>query len=160
MLEADVVELLESGCGLLIGLVTAAGKPLAARGWGLTVLSDGTRARILLGGEELGRLGYPPGGEISTMVAVTGSSVLTLRSIQLKGPITATRLMDDDDADRLRSYCNDFFDDVAAVDSFPRHLMERMIPPAMCTCEFDIVEVYNQTPGPNAGARVEATAIE
>ena len=157
MLEPDVVDLLESGCGLVIGLVTADGKPLATRGWGLDVLDGGERARVLLGTEELARLGYPPGGEISTTIATTGCSVLTLRSIQLKGPITSLEPADDDDLERLERYCDAFFDDVAVVDSMPRHLMQRMVPDGFHRCEFDVVEVYNQTPGPNAGAAVQTS---
>jgi hypothetical protein len=157
MLEPDVIDLIESGCGMLAGFVTASGLPFATRGWGLTVLGDGKRARLLVGTVEMQHLGYPPGGEISTTVAVTGANILTLRSVQLKGPITSVEPMNDDaDARRLSSYCNGYFDDVLVVDSIPRYLMERMVPADLMACEFEIVEVYDQTPGPNAGAAVVA----
>jgi len=159
MLEPDVIDLLESGCGMLIGFVTAEGMPFATRGWGMTVLDEGTRVRMLVGRAEMARLGYPPGGEVGTMVAVTGCSVLTLRGVQLKGPVTAVEPVNDhDDTRRLESYCNAFFDDVMVVDSVARYLMERLVPTELVACEFDIVEVYNQTPGPNAGAPVAARA--
>ena len=44
------------------------------------------------------------------------------------------------------------------VDSMARYLMERLVPTEFVACEFDIVEVYDQTPGPNAGAPVAARA--
>jgi hypothetical protein len=157
VLEPDVIDLIESGCGMLAGFVTASGKPFASRGWGLTVLEGGKKARVLVSADELRRLGYPPGGEISSIVAVTGASILTLRSIQLKGPITAVEPMNDDaDPARLASYCDGYFGDVMVVDSIPRYLMERMVPAHLLACEFEIDEVFDQTPGPNAGAAVSA----
>jgi hypothetical protein len=158
MLEPDVIDLLESGCAMLVGLVTASNKPFATRGWGLEVLDGGTRARVLVGSQDLDRLGYSNGGANSSMIAVTGCSVLTLRSTQIKGPIGTIGPADDDDMQRSLRYCNAFFDDVAVVDSIPRYLMERLIPPTLLACEFDIVEVYDQTPGPNAGAPVATRA--
>jgi hypothetical protein len=155
MLEPDVVDLLESGCALLVGLVTASRTPFATRGWGLEVLAGGTRARVLVDTDDLDRLGYADGAT-SSMVAVTGCSVLTLRSTQIKGAIDTIEPAGRDDMQRSARYCNAFFDDVAVVDSIPRHLMERMIPSTLVACEFDIVEVYDQTPGPNAGAPVAA----
>jgi hypothetical protein len=157
VLEPDVVDLIESGCGMLAAFVTASGQPFATRGWGLTVVDDGEKARLLVGAVEMQHLGYPPGGEISTTVAVTGANILTLRSVQLKGPITAVERMNNvDDPRRLASYCNGYFNDVMVVDSIPRYLMERMVPTEFVACEFEIVEVYDQTPGPNAGAAVAA----
>jgi hypothetical protein len=156
MLEADVIDLLESGCALLAGFITHAGKPFAARGWGLNVLDGGTTARMLVGTEDLAHLGYPPGGEIATMIAATGCSVLTLRSTQLKGPIVSVEAANDGDIERMRRYCDGYFGDVTSVDLIPRYLMERMVPAGLAACVFDIVEVYDQTPGPNAGAPVES----
>ena len=158
MLEPDVVDLLESGCAMLVGFVTAAGTPFATRGWGMQVLDDGTRARVLVGRDEVAKLGYPPYGEISTVVAVTGCHVLTLRSTQLKGPIASIEPANDDDLVRMERYCDAFFDDVAVVDSVPRYLMERLVPATQLACTFEIIEVYDQTPGPNAGAPMASKA--
>jgi hypothetical protein len=158
MLEPDAVDLLESGCGMLVGFITAAGTPFATRGWGMKVQDDGTRVRVLVGRDEVARLGYAPGGEISTMVAVTGCNVLTLRSAQLKGPIISIEPANDDDRERSTTYCDAFFDDVAVVDSVPRYLMERLVPATQLACTFEIVEAYDQTPGPNAGAPMAAKA--
>jgi hypothetical protein len=158
MLDPDVIDRLESGCGLAVGFVTASGLPFGTRGWGLTVLDNATRARLLLRAEEVDRLGYPSTDEIRTMVAVTGCSVLTLRATQIKGPISFVEPANDDDKRKMAEYCNAFFDDIAKVDAIPRHMMERLVPPTIVACVFEVVEVYDQTPGPNAGAPVEAVA--
>lgn len=102
VLEADMIELLESGCGLIVGMVTSQGAPLAARGWGLSVLEGGRAARILLASAQPAVLGYPSGGEAGTVIAATGANVLTLRSIQLKGPITTVEAADGHDLARMQ----------------------------------------------------------
>jgi hypothetical protein len=154
MLDERVIELLESGCGLIMGLVTAGGRPLAARGWGLTLAGQGQRGRILVGARDLEALGHGWPSAVGTWTAVTGADVLTLSSAQLKGPITAIEPVGE--ADRVRSarYCDAFFDAVAEVDSIPRHMMERLVPDDLVACEFEVVEAYDQTPGPGAGSRL------
>ena len=158
MLQPDQVELLEAGCGLVIGFVTPSGAPFVTRGWGLDLSDNASRARVLVGAATFASLGYPPGGEIGTMMASTGCNVLSLKAVQLKGPITDIHPADDRDLARLRRYCTAFFDDVNIVDNVPRRLMERLVPTAIVVCEFDVVETYDQTPGPNAGAQLGARA--
>jgi hypothetical protein len=151
MLEADVVELLESGCALVVGFVTLDGAPYATRGWGLTLLEEARTARLLVGTADLAALGHRQGGLLGTMIATTGANVLTLRSAQLKGPIIAVESAGHDDHRRMSRYCDAFFSDVALVDDIPRRLMERLVPEEVSVCTFTITEWYDQTPGPNAG---------
>ena len=48
VIEAEVAELLESPCSLIVGTVDADGLPDATRGWGVEVLAGGTQVRVLL----------------------------------------------------------------------------------------------------------------
>ena len=154
MLEQGVIELLESGCALVVGLVTAEGHPLAARGWGLRLADGGARARVLVNPVDLERLGHGRAQVPGTWIAVTGANVRTLSSAQLKGPVTAIDAVTDDDRDVCARYCEAYFDDVEVVDSIPRSLMERLVPDELVALRFDVVEAYDQTPGPGAGARL------
>lgn len=158
MLQADVVELLESGCALIVGLVTARGLPCASRGWGLTFGKGGERARLLLPTSDIQSLGHPDGGLAGTMIAATGCHILTLRSMQLKGMVVSVEEATAADDARFSGYCGAYFEAVAEVDSIPRYLMERMVPRAVAAVTFDVGELYDQTPGPNAGAAVVADA--
>jgi hypothetical protein len=153
LLESGVIELLESKCALIVGLVTADGRPLAGRGWGLTLRDDGARGRILVNPLDVARLGHPSEA-VGSWIAVTGANVLTLRSAQVKGPIAALEPADDGDWSTCAGFCDRFFDDVEVVDSIPRWMMERLVPEALLAVEFEVVEAYDQTPGPGAGAQL------
>jgi hypothetical protein len=150
MLGSDVIDLLESGCSLIVGLVTADGQPRAGRGWALSIAADRRHARLLLAAADVDGLGHAPGAPIGK-VAVNGADVLTLRSVQLKGPIVGVEPADDRDLACMARHCDGFFDAVAVVDSIPRYLMERLIPDDVVACTFEIVEAFDQTPGPGAG---------
>ena len=91
---------------------------------------------------------------------MNGADVLTLRSVQLKGPVVGDR------ADRRAPTCpawsatvDGFFDAVAIVDAIPRFLMERLVPDEVMACTFEIVEAFDQTPGPGAGRPLRSGAV-
>jgi len=152
VLEADVVELLESGCALVVGLVTASGLPLASRGWGLDLLESHERARVLVNARDVAALGHPEGGLVGRSIAVTGTHISSLRSIQVKGRVVAVEPPRPADAHRIDAYCDGYFGAVEETDNFPRALMERMRPLGVTAVTFGLEEMYDQTPGPNAGA--------
>jgi hypothetical protein len=154
MLDERSIELLESGCGLVVGLVAPDGRPVATRGWGLDLAEGCERARVLLGAASFEAVGYGPAGCVGRWVAATGSNVLSLASAQLKGPIAAVDPASPADHERMARYCHAFFDDVAVVDAIPRRLMERLVPTEIVVCTFEVVEAFDQTPGPGAGARL------
>jgi hypothetical protein len=150
VLGSDVIELLESGCSIVVGLVTASGRPHAGRGWALSLSDDGSTGRVIVGAEDIAALGRPDGSPLG-VIAVNGADVLTLRSVQLKGPITSVEPADDHDLARMAEHCTGFFDAVAVVDAIPRYMMERLVPADVVACTFSVVEAFDQTPGPGAG---------
>ncbi len=143
--------LLETGCGLIVGFVRPDGAPLAGRAWGVTLLDGGGRARVIIEAADVAALGYPPDGLLGVWFAVTGGDVKTLATVQAKGPVTAVDSMTASDRTNLAAHCEAFFSNVEVVDMRPRHLMERLVPHDLLVVELDVVEVYDQTPGPNAG---------
>jgi hypothetical protein len=141
---------LESGCALIVGTVNADGEPHANRGWGLTVLpGDGDHIRLLLDADDPRALADLTA---AGAIAITGADVRTLQSVQLKGRFVGSEPADDDDRARVRRFCDGFFGDVVAVDGTPRELLERLVPDDYVACTIAIGEVYDQTPGPGAGA--------
>lgn len=140
---------LESGCALVIGCLGADGAPFATRGWGLDVLDAGAgRVRVLLLAEELPAVG--------SLVAVTGTSVRTLRSLQLKGPVVAVEpSLDAAGAARVDRYTDAFLGDIEDTDGTPRPVLDRLRPVGpLGAVHLDVTELYDQTPGPTAGAAV------
>jgi hypothetical protein len=155
MLEDRVIELLESGSALIVGFVTAGGQPLAGRAWGMTMSGRGARGRVLVDPRDLEQLGHDRPDVVGTWIAVTGANVLTLSSAQVKGPVIALEPATAVDRETCERFCDHFFADVEVVDSIPRWMMERLVPAELVAVEFDVVEAYDQTPGPGAGAQLQ-----
>ena len=144
-LDEALVPFIESGCGLVVGVVDADGEPYTTRAWGLRVL-DAAAGEI--------RLLVPERDEhrCAGTIAVTGGDVRTLRSVQLKGPATRRGPADEADAAICTAYCDDFFAAVGETDGTPRPLMERLVPDRLAAVHVVVTELYDQTPGPGAGA--------
>ena len=156
MLERRTAEFLEGGCSLVVGVVGADATPHATRGWGLTVVSDEPpTARLLIPADDSvvnGHLGA--GGRI----AVTAADVRTLRSVQLKGRALRVEPSTDDDVRRAARYSDAFFADVHATDGTDPARLARLLPPGYAACVLTIEELYDQTPGPAAGAPLRSGA--
>ena len=151
MLLADQVQLLESGCALIVGTCGTDRTPYASRAWGLEVVDPAGTVRVLLdAADDMERRHL----EATGMIAVTGAHIRTLRSIQVKGRVDAVTPATPDDLDRSARYCDDYFAQVNEVDAIPRELMTRMVPPALMVCRVQLHEVFDQTPGPSAGAKL------
>lgn len=90
-------------------------------------------------------------------IAVTSADVRTLRSVQFKGRVTAiSDTPDPSDLARCAAHNEELFTDIEETDFFPRALTERMVPPGYFVAVVEVEELYDQTPGPGAGAQVEA----
>lgn len=156
MFDAETVTFLESGCSLIVGLVGPSGEPVAGRGWGLTVLDASSgRLRLLVDADD----------DVATgllvdrgRIAVTATSVRTMRSMQMKGRLVTVAAATDDDLARAATYRDAFFGDIVETEGTPRKLIERITPAAFAVSMIDVDEVFDQTPGPRAGTSMETTA--
>jgi hypothetical protein len=52
----------------------------------------------------------------------------------------------------VASYCDSFFGAVEEADGTDRRLLERTVPGDFVSCTVEIDELFDQTPGPGAGA--------
>ncbi len=148
MLTSELATFLESGCGLIVGTASSTGEPHASRGWGLDTLDAG-RVRVLLRSDDPVLLDDLTANH---SLAVTGADVRTLRSVQLKGQMAAIGPASEADNARSARYCRDFFSAIQEMDGISIALLERLVPSGLVSCEMLVVEVYDQTPGPGAGA--------
>ncbi len=144
VLDEDMVGFLQGGCALIVCTVDADGEPYASRAWGLTVLSAESPVQVRL----LATPDVIPAGRI----AITGTDVPTLRSMQLKGHIVSIEPASPFDADKTSEYIDHFYGDVERTDRIPRDLIERLTPSELVALTVDVDELYNQTPGPRAGS--------
>jgi hypothetical protein len=153
VLEGEIVHYLESGAGLIVGLVTPDGLPFATRAWLLDVVDAGTgRARLVLGAGELERLGVEH--LIGASIAVTGADVRTFRSVQFKGTVTGVEPPTREDLAGSVRYQDTFFTAVMEMDWTRREVLDRLVPADFVTATVVITELFDQTPGPQAGSRL------
>lgn len=153
MIDDELSAFLESGCSTIVGVLAPAGEPYATRGWGIEVLSgDPPQIRLLLSAGAVAAIDRHPGDGAEFAIAVTGAHVLTLRSVQMKGTARDMELPTDADLERSRGFCEAFFTDVMTVDHIARELMDRLVPADLVAVTVDVDELYDQTPGPGAGA--------
>ena len=149
VLDDEMVGFLQGGCALIVCTFDDEGAPYASRAWGLTVLCTergeaGVRVRLLVTPDVL----------TEGRIAITATDVPTLRSLQLKGHIAEVEAMTDDDLAKSQQYTDAFYDDIVSTDHIPRDLLERVRPNQFVVCTVVVEELYDQTPGPRAGASV------
>ncbi len=150
MISPDMATHLESGCALIVGTVASDGEPHATRAWGLDVLpGEPERVRVLLDASDTAILDDLAHGGA---VAVTGSDVATLRSVQLKGRAVSVEPGSEGDEERAARFCAEFFTAVHLTDGTPLHLPERLVPRRYARCVIAVEAFFDQTPGPGAGA--------
>jgi len=145
-----VQELLESPCGLLVATVSADGWPRATRAWGATVADAAAgRLRVLVTGDDPVSLANLAEGGV---VAVTGADVRTLQAVQVKGSVVALEPPTPADEARAAAHTAAFFAQISEMDGIPVTLLRRLAPHALVACVVEVGEVFDQSPGPGAGA--------
>lgn len=150
MVGEATARLLEGGCSLIVGAVLDDGEPYATRAWGMNLLpGQPARARLLLAADDtVGAAALADGRAI----AVTAADVPSLQSVQVKGRSLGVTPGTDDDRARAARFVDAFFGDIVRTDGTARRVLDRMVPTDVVACTFTIDDLYDQTPGPGAGA--------
>jgi hypothetical protein len=138
-----------------VGTVDPTGMPEAARGWGLRVLPGGERARVLVAADAERTLANL---RSTAVVAVTGVSVETLESVQVKGRATLVEPAGAEDQERADRYVDAVLAELERVEGTPRERTHRLVPAGFAAFEMELESVFDQTPGPLAGRRLAPTA--
>ncbi len=150
MVDVELAAFAAAGRALIVGAVEPDGAPYAARGWGFVLDPDGIPMVVVDADDERGRDALRPGGSI----AVTAADVRTLRSIQFKGAVDALSDATDADAAVIEHYLHEFYTTIAETDAIPIETLQRISPTRYLRCRFDCHDLFDQTPGPGAGAPV------
>jgi hypothetical protein len=153
--DPQTAELLGPGSALIVGTVAADGTPHASRGWGLAIVPDSSLVRLFVAADDpVLRDNLAATGA----VAATCGDPRTYRAVQLKGTADVPRpVTDAADLAYCAEYYAAFFAAVNEVEGTPLELLERMVPPGFVVCTMTVTELFNQTPGPGAGAPVTAS---
>jgi hypothetical protein len=149
VLDPETVTFLEGGCALIVGTVGPTGEPHAARGWGLSVLAaDPPELHLVIDAVDAVTI---ENLTANARIALTGTDVATLRSMQIKGTARLLPAGTIDERARAERFYDAFFGDITAVDGTPRALLEQLVPFDFRACLVRAAEFYDQTPGPAAG---------
>lgn len=149
-----MVALLESPCSMFVGTVDGAGNPAAAHAMGARVLEDGERVRVVLNAEEHQVLDNL---QATGVVALGCTDVPTLRSMQVKGRAMLVEPITAEDRIRTDRYLAELFVTINATDGSPIELLRRLVPRDFVAMVMTVEELYDQTPGPQAGASLGRT---
>lgn len=145
------------GWALVAATVSPDGEPRAARASAWSVVDPtAPRARVAIAADDpvlIDNLRDDPAGGY---VSVTGADVTTLRSLQLKGRVVLIEEPDAADLDLIARHQEVFVSTIEAIDGHGRDVVQRFLPTTVAMVELIVDEVYDQTPGPDAGAVLRA----
>ncbi len=151
----ELVEMLETGAGLVVGTVSADGEPRADRAWAATVVdADSGRVRFVMSADDQAVIDNLQ----SATVSLTGAEVSTYQSVQLKGRPLVVEAPTAADVELARLQSETFFEAVHRTDGNPLESLRRMLPQRMVVVEMIVEESFDQTPGPSAGSAIGGSA--
>ncbi len=151
----ELVTILETGAGLVVGTVSADGWPRADRAWAASVIDvDGRRLRLVMSADDPAVVDSLQSGTVS----LTGAEVSTYQSVQLKGRPLVVEAPTAADVELARLQSERFFAAVHRTDGNPVESLRRMLPHRMVAVEMIVEESFDQTPGPSAGAVLAGAA--
>lgn len=142
--------LLGSTASLIVGAVGPANTPSALRGWGATFSDDRATLRILLTAGDRALVDVAAGRRI----AVTATHFVTLRSVQVKGRSLGVEAATARDRIRFDRYAGEAVPIIAELDGVAEEVVARFIPDDVVACTMAVEAVFDQSPGPDAGAQL------
>jgi Pyridoxamine 5'-phosphate oxidase len=154
LLDPEVADQLASPGSVIIGTVDADGNPWAGHGHGVRLV-DGDRLRVVINGEEPRMVTDLAS---SGVVAVAVTDVISFRSIQVKGRVVAVEPASVEDRMASDAWMAAFFADIHESDGTPVPLLERLRAREYLCLVLTIDELYDQTPGPQAGTLLGSAA--
>ena len=96
-------------------------------------------------------------GQLATSsVAVTGSDVETLESVQFKGRVTRIEEPTEHDLAAFAEGCRVFLQKVRRTDGNQIHKMRKIVAQRVIVIEVEVTQLFDQTPGPAAGRLLTA----
>jgi len=151
VIDGEVRDLLESSNSQIVATVDETGLPEATRAWAIDVVPGGRELRLLLSTTASRTL-----ANLATTgrIALTVTHFATLESVQVKGRVVTVDVRTSADHIRFEEFCAGCTRALNELEGTPEAVIGRMKPVDVVACVMTVDEVYDQTPGPAAGARV------
>lgn len=136
------------GSAIVVATVGDDGWPRATRGWSIELVeADVPTIRVVVGADDEVLV-----DQLATSsVAVTGSDVETLESVQMKGRVTRIGPPTAPDLAAFEAGCRAFLEKVRRTDGNPIHQMRKIIAQRVLVIDVEVTQLFDQTPGPSAG---------
>lgn len=154
-LPEELVDFIESGVSMGVGATNADLRPECARAVGARVASDRRAVTVFLPMAVVDRLA--PCLVEGAPVAVTFSRIHDHRTVQLKGRVRSTRPAEESERELLLTYLAAFAEQ-ASMAGLPRAVVRKVVTYPALAVTFGVEALFEQTPGPEAGARYEASS--
>lgn len=148
ILDETAVGRLGGAAALVIGTVSADGRPHGCRAWAASSGPDAATLRVIVDADDERLLANLAAG---SRVALTAANVVTMASLQVKGRVRVIEELTALDHATRESRTDRFLADVAETDRVPREMLDALVPARFLVCVVEVDEVFDQTPGPGAG---------
>jgi hypothetical protein len=148
----DIAGLLARGAAVVVATRDERLRPEVTRGWGVAVAESGDGVRLCVEAA----LGSPTRENLvaGAPIAVSCSLPSTYRSAQMKGIVVAVEEPAAEDLERADAHHAAFAADALNV-GIPSRLAPRFYDrPSLVAVSVTVADLFDQTPGPTAGARL------
>ena len=151
MSDPRVRRCLEEGTSVLVGSVDSQGRPSTCRAIALSSPDDLQTVTVFVPV----RTSQETIANVATThrLAIVATHPVEHLSIQLKGTAGTTRLAREDEAPFVRERLGRFADVLNTI-GVPRRITRAVACWPAFAIDMRVEEIYDQTPGPNAGSRV------
>jgi hypothetical protein len=151
MIPQRIAELLNTGLSVMVGTRNSSLVPECTRAWGIQVSADRESVTILLSETIAGKTieNLRDNGRI----AVTCTRPTDHVTCQLKGRVKSMKPVSAVDRDVSRRWHREFMAELTAI-GVPSALSEAWIAEPTLAVEFVVTDLFDQTPGPDAGRKV------
>jgi hypothetical protein len=148
---AELASLIESGIAIVVATRDGDMRPQITRAWGASVADDGAALTLCVvaseGSRALDNL------RANGAIALTFSRPTTYRTVQVKGVATDLREPTERELTRREEHLEVFLEEVEQV-GLERRIARRISGGEVVAVTVAVRELYEQTPGPGAGARL------
>jgi hypothetical protein len=153
----DLKQIAEAGVAAIVGTRNRDRVPEMVRGWGIRVLLDGRHLDVCIA-ECTGRSTLDNLAD-NHALALTVVIPTTYRALQFKGRVIEISAPFPEDLEQVERHREGFVSAVGSI-GVPRHLavrvfsVEEAVSPALVKLRLAVDEIFDQTPGPQAGSRL------
>lgn len=151
MFAAQLESMIEAGASLVVGTVAPDGEPRATRAWSAVITRrEPPHVRLAVTADDPVSVANLSSGHLS----LTGADVRTFASVQLKGRVASVEPPTETDLDTVRTQTDRLLRAIHETDGNPVEHLRRFLPHEVVMVELVVDESFDQTPGPEAGARL------